>query len=62
MVSPVHVLVVEDDTAVAHSLQDGLARDGYAVTWKSSGGDGVAFARENHPYSRGDGPGEPGGG
>ncbi len=45
-----HILVVEDDPAVARSLQDGLARDGYTVTWKNNGADGVVCAREQHPH------------
>lgn len=44
----VSILVIEDDPAVAQSLQDGLSRDGYAVTWKATGGDGISFARD-HP-------------
>jgi DNA-binding response OmpR family regulator len=47
---PKHILVVEDDSAVGRSLQDGLAREGYAVTWKNKGGDGVSFARDAHPH------------
>jgi DNA-binding response OmpR family regulator len=46
-----HILLIEDDPAVARSLQDGLIRDGgYRVTWKDSGGDGVHFAREQNPH------------
>jgi len=30
------ILVIEDDPAVARSLQDGLQRDGYVVTWAAS--------------------------
>src|SRR5512145_2068260 len=41
------LLIVEDDPAVAQALQDGLAREGYKVTWKSEGGAGVAFAQKN---------------
>ncbi len=47
---PIQILVVEDDPAVARSLQDGLMRDGYAVTWKNQGGEGILFAREHHPH------------
>jgi DNA-binding response OmpR family regulator len=35
-----HLLVIEDDPAVARSLQDGLQRNGYQVTWKDRGGAG----------------------
>jgi DNA-binding response OmpR family regulator len=45
-----HILVIEDDPAVGRSLQDGLTREGYAVTWKKSGGDGVNYARDAHPH------------
>lgn len=45
-----HILIIEDEPAIAGSLQDGLARDGYAVTWKSTGAAGMAFAREQHPH------------
>ncbi|HYN88637.1 MAG TPA: response regulator transcription factor [Ardenticatenaceae bacterium] len=43
------ILVIEDDPAVARSLQDGLERDGYLVTWKSAGGEGIAHARAYNP-------------
>jgi two-component system response regulator VicR len=45
-----HLLLVEDDPAVAHSLRDGLEREGYAVTWKASGAEGVQHAREHNPH------------
>lgn len=44
-----HLLVIEDDPAVARALQDGLARDGYTVTWKNTGREGIAFTREQNP-------------
>lgn len=50
MNSTTHILLIEDDLAVARSLQDGLERDGYAVTWKNSGVQGVAFARDHAPH------------
>ena len=43
------ILIVEDDPAVAQSLKAGLERDGYAVTWKASGSDALAHARERQP-------------
>ncbi len=43
----VSILVIEDDPAVAQGLQDGLSRDGYAVAWKATGGEGIVFAREH---------------
>ncbi|MFN8374543.1 MAG: response regulator transcription factor [Anaerolineae bacterium] len=45
-----HVLIIEDDAAVANGLQDGLQRDGYQVTWKNNGSDGVQYAREHSPH------------
>jgi DNA-binding response OmpR family regulator len=47
MSQAVSILVIEDDPAVAQGLQDGLSRDGYAVTWKATGEDGIGFAREH---------------
>ena len=44
------ILVIEDDPAVASSLQAGLERDGYHVTWKYTGGEGVTYAREHNPH------------
>jgi DNA-binding response OmpR family regulator len=44
------ILVIEDDPAVASSLQDGLARDGYRVTWRASGGEGIRYARDHAPH------------
>lgn len=45
-----HILLIEDDTAVAESLLDTLQQAGYTVTWKNQGALGVQFARENHPH------------
>lgn len=50
MEQPVHILVIEDDPAVAQVLQKSLARDGYPVTWKASGREGIAFARDANPH------------
>jgi DNA-binding response OmpR family regulator len=50
MEQPIRILLVEDDPAVARSLQDGLERDGYAVTWKESGAVSVAYARDQNPH------------
>jgi len=46
---PVHLLLIEDDPAVARSLRDGLEREGYAVTWKTAGADGIQFAQAQNP-------------
>jgi DNA-binding response OmpR family regulator len=43
---PNHILLIEDDPAVAQSLRVGLEREGYRVTWKPTGAEGVACARE----------------
>ncbi len=45
-----NLLMIEDDPAVAQGLQDGLTRDGFTVTWKSTGTEGVAFARKTIPH------------
>lgn len=45
-----HILLIEDDPAVAHSLQDALERDGYAVAWKTTGAEGVQYARDRSPH------------
>jgi DNA-binding response OmpR family regulator len=50
MSQPSIILLIEDDAAVARSLQDGLERDGYAVTWKASGQEGVQAACEQAPH------------
>ena len=50
MSSPNQILVIEDDPAVARSLQAGLQREGYHVTWKATGAEGVSHARDVHPH------------
>ncbi len=50
MNKPAHILLIEDDPAVAHSLQEGLARDRYQITWKATGEEGVRFARDHAPH------------
>ncbi len=42
--------MIEDDPAVARSLRDGLEKNGYAVIWKASGGEGVEAARDGDPH------------
>ena len=39
---PTHILLIEDDPAVAGSLRDALRQEGYDVTWKNTGAAGVA--------------------
>jgi DNA-binding response OmpR family regulator len=50
MSQPPYILLIEDDPAVARSLQDGLERDGYAVTWKASGQEGIKYACDQTPH------------
>lgn len=45
-----HILIIEDDLAVGESLQAGLAREGFSVSWKSTGADGVMYAQKNSPH------------
>lgn len=45
-----HILLIEDDTAVATSLLDALQQNGYTTTWKDNGQEGVQFAQEQHPH------------
>jgi DNA-binding response OmpR family regulator len=50
MSQPAHLLLIEDDPAVAVSLRDGLERDGYTVTWKETGAEGVTYTRDYNPH------------
>ena len=50
MTTTTHILVVEDDPAVAGGLCEGLRRDGYAVTWLNNGVAGVEFVRDHSPH------------
>lgn len=50
LIEPTHILLIEDDPAVAASLQAGLQREGYRAAWKSTGAEGVAFAQAEHPH------------
>ncbi len=45
-----HILVIEDDAAVAHSLMEGIGREGYDVHWEATGAGGVAYARDRGPH------------
>ncbi len=45
-----HILLIEDDPDFAQTLQEGLENEGYAVTWRSTGTDGLAFARHHGPH------------
>jgi len=50
MSEPTHILLIEDDPAVAQSLRTGLEREGYTVAWKASGQAGLAHARAQSPH------------
>jgi DNA-binding response OmpR family regulator len=50
MNSPIHILLIEDDPAVAQSLMAGLERENFLVTWKDLGAQGVDYARTQHPH------------
>jgi DNA-binding response OmpR family regulator len=43
------ILIIEDDPAVGESLSDSLRRSMFRVEWKSSGTEGVAWARDSGP-------------
>jgi DNA-binding response OmpR family regulator len=45
-----HILIIEDNPGIATSLTSGLAREGYQVTWKDKGKDGIAFAQTHFSY------------
>jgi DNA-binding response OmpR family regulator len=48
-VSDTPLLLIEDDAAVARSLREGLIDAGFAVTWKTTGTDGVQYAQAHLP-------------
>ena len=50
MPQPIHILIIEDDFSVAQSLRDALTREGYTVTWKARGQEGVDFACNHNPH------------
>ncbi len=50
MNADVHILVVEDDPAVAEALVEGIGRDGYEVHHESTAAGAVAHARTCHPH------------
>lgn len=43
------ILLVEDDAAVARGVIDGLTREGFEVTWRPTGAEGLSSARERRP-------------
>ncbi len=44
------ILLIEDDPGIGQSLQTGLTREGYDVTWKVNGGSGIDYARQQRPH------------
>lgn len=50
LTAPIQILIIEDDSAVAHSLRDGLERDGYTVTWKNNGQAGLDHMQQHTPH------------
>ena len=44
------ILVIEDDKAVARSLYDGLAREGYSIEISESGSAGIEATQKNQPH------------
>ena len=45
-----HILIVEDDSAIAKPLQTGLQREGFMVAWRSRGEEGIRYACDHHPH------------
>jgi two-component system response regulator VicR len=45
-----HILIIEDDLAVAESLRAGLDREGFVVSWSSTGTDGMTYAQKNSSH------------
>lgn len=44
-----NILVIEDDEAIAQSLRDALAREGYLVDWQPTGESGITSACSHPP-------------
>ncbi|HUI90293.1 MAG TPA: hypothetical protein VLX61_16360 [Anaerolineales bacterium] len=47
--SQLQILFIEDDPAVAESLQVGPIRDGFGLIWKSMDAGGMAYAQKDAP-------------
>ena len=45
-----HILLIEDDPAVADSLQRGLTEEGFQVTWQRTGREGLTYAEQQGPH------------
>jgi DNA-binding response OmpR family regulator len=50
MNSQPHILIIEDDLAVAESLAAALERERFIVTHKETGRDGMNYAKESYPH------------
>jgi DNA-binding response OmpR family regulator len=48
--SQLQILIIEDDPVVARSLQAGLSREGFIVTWKPNGAQGIEYAQKASPH------------
>ena len=46
-----HILIIEDDPAVAQSLRTGLIEEGFRVSWRKEGRAGIALAQEQQTPS-----------
>ena len=44
-----HILIIEDDPGIATSVKKGLEGEGFLVTWKDNGLEGIDFARTSSP-------------
>jgi len=44
------ILLIEDDPAVATSLADALETNGFEAVWRTTGGEGIAYARAAAPH------------
>ena len=45
-----HILIIEDEPAVASTLLQGLQQEGFQVTWKNTGTAGIACIHEQAPH------------
>lgn len=45
------ILIIEDDPAIAQSLEAGLTREGFHTVWKTTGTDGIAHAQKHSPHA-----------
>ena len=44
------ILLIEDDPAIAKPLKVGLEREGFLVTWKTLGEEGIKYTCEHQPH------------